>query len=1796
MQLPEGLRNLFYGLTGTKWFTADETMLRALADVLDRTGMRLESELPPLITSTKRRVRSAFESKAADYFDSSIDRFTSGNTNYVKASADASHQLADFVREAANQVEYTKGMIIGQLIQLAMEIAWAIAMSKWTFGASLTMIPIFKRIASLAIQRLLNFLFNTLVTHLVVSVAFAMIMDQLIQRLQIAQGNRKGNDNDLSKAAGVGGVIDGVFSAGLSAFGNKFADWVTNNFDDLIKINMRNGGPEIPTPPVGSKNLDEVVGDTTPPPRNGYNNVPDGTPAPKEGGPDLTTGPSSGAGRNGDGTPGPDTPVPPPGRGADTPVPPPGRGSETPVPPPAPSGARDLPETAPPGAGSPPPPRVADDMAGVLSRNVKELIQPFQRNPRPAWDNVATMGRFRDDVGKVFADNFGDQIGRDAARNLGRDYADTFAANWGTRNIGDSLARVFDNAPSGPAGRLPSETTDFLSRNLPDATVDSLAQFANDWRRTAVHFGTNMGEGAASNVLGEGFSNLILEGEFKANGMSAVAGASNAAITTGGVLGGIKGLDALENLFKSNMGAVPPPPVMESDPMAATNDSKAPVGSGNAGGTGGTGGTGGGGGSGGPGRIGGSEDGDPSGATGSPETPERVDLPDTDDSPGNKDLPDTEAPARPAPPANVPSSPEVPAAAQGGEGPRDADAAATPPRTSVDAPAPPPRAETPADMGTDRGPVSPDRGPEPVPSGNGRDLPDTSDTGAPPPGVDDPSVSRRDDRADTPLGDDAPIDTPADVDASARAETPQDVNGPDAVRDHPSGAPIAGGGFTGAPPAATGASPAGQGGDAQGAPRPGAAAPRGDGAGPSDASRTPSGQRDASGAQDDPDASAENRPDEAPEPERAFVPEPGAAEQADGPVATPQPQPNPPVTESGDGAVEAPARPSDVPAPPSETAVEAPASGPRDESQASADITGADQGQETGASHRDTETPERSDAPRPSAMESRGAAPPPPVAAATPPPETGAPPARNGSRTGRESDASDASRGRDDARARTNGMEAGGERTDRAHTQDRSDPAPAPQPEQDPAQVRADQGKAPSVIRTFTDALQGGGRPDGDLADVPPSRPEGSPDPRPVTATPDAPSGPDKRPGAQRDPGRPTSTPGPVPAGRTARMDPDTAWRTASEALKALGFGALPPRPPRSVVPDPLGDSPLTAAPRGVRAAALKPADGLESQGGAPRATTPQTTGAGPARNPAPPSSGPPSGGTPPADATHTTSPESLAEDVAGLHVDDRPGDPAPRHTGLPGPHAQGTPSPTERRSFSRLYASTLDALPADALPLTVGVDTGNGRMHGDVRIHNRFFESKTITGDGPDGPSTVREVTLRVRFDRAPGVFPTTSRDARADFTRQVEALFNDQYLLPRSGEQLHVRVVQADLLTPPEDVHATVTWRPAPPAAQPPASTPAPDAHPKALGEFLRRLGLLDGDPVRSGDTSSTEPYVARRTLDRIDVMVRPRPPRRWSDPARDLPAQEHTGLAAPSEWENARNDAPLHVVGGPHLEADYADVLTDVWAARPLGPDDLDANGAPKDPSVVADIPGADPAGPQKFVRADMNSQYINWRRFEWRRIPLANPKPGGPTHVREITFRPRISPYAGMNDAAYAKYLQDYADTLDTMVNGKFRVRGDGGVDRVLDDGTTVRVQGPGADLITKLFGEGSRPDPGDKPVSGTTADPRAGTGDQLHIRLEFADDDTPADQVHADIAIHPWDWSKPYTDQSMNAELWYDGGYPVESRVHETLHWLGLLDEYADHASFRRQGPDADGVRPGTGLMGNSWLTAAGSVI
>ncbi|RCV47615.1 hypothetical protein DEF28_25790, partial [Marinitenerispora sediminis] len=154
-----------------------------------------------------------------------------------------------------------------------------------------------------------------------------------------------------------------------------------------------------------------------------------------------------------------------------------------------------------------------------------------------------------------------------------------------------------------------------------------------------------------------------------------------------------------------------------------------------------------------------------------------------------------------------------------------------------------------------------------------------------------------------------------------------------------------------------------------------------------------------------------------------------------------------------------------------------------------------------------------------------------------------------------------------------------------------------------------------------------------------------------------------------------------------------------------------------------------------------------------------------------------------------------------------------------------------------------------------------------------------------PGGPTHLRELTLRVKFDPN-GVDPAVIADRKAAYLTTLDKVLNHQHRLPNPdgtpGDQLHVTVEDADDPGVTGPVHKHVTWLPTVDNRVPRSNENAwaVDAEPSALvHETLHPLGLADRYREHASEAA---PSVLRSRPDqsRVDhastnLMTRPNLP---------------------------------------------------------------------------------------------------------------------------------------------------------------------------------------------------------------------------------------------------------------------------------------------------------------------------------
>ncbi|HEY3506082.1 MAG TPA: hypothetical protein VGN37_25255 [Actinocatenispora sp.] len=218
-RVPQDVVNLFEGLTGMKWPQMDPDKMYELAGAYYDTGKSIQGDLPAVFNKGVSVLTEQFTMAATDPFVVSMAQFTSGSPNYLAQFAQAASEIGDFVTKTAADAEYSKLMIIAQLIELLAEIAFAIMMAEMGFFEWLFNLTIEYIITRQFIVEVLEWLFRTIVQHIIIGVATGVAMDRIIQRIQINEGHRSDFDNTLLVQAVEYGVIGGVLAGPIGALG-----------------------------------------------------------------------------------------------------------------------------------------------------------------------------------------------------------------------------------------------------------------------------------------------------------------------------------------------------------------------------------------------------------------------------------------------------------------------------------------------------------------------------------------------------------------------------------------------------------------------------------------------------------------------------------------------------------------------------------------------------------------------------------------------------------------------------------------------------------------------------------------------------------------------------------------------------------------------------------------------------------------------------------------------------------------------------------------------------------------------------------------------------------------------------------------------------------------------------------------------------------------------------------------------------------------------------------------------------------------------------------------------------------------------------------------------------------------------------------------------------------------------------------------------------------------------------------------------------------------------------------------
>ncbi|MEV8455033.1 hypothetical protein AB0467_07580 [Streptomyces sp. NPDC052095] len=223
-------QTLLMVFSGEKWPSINEDLLREAAGYYDKLIDDFK-DLQTYLVAVQNYVGESFSGQSAEEFQKYAQYLSGGgDASILMACADQAKNLAKIARDTANQAEYSKWMILGQVIQLMAEMAFEAAVS-WIPGlnaaahANTVAAEITLRIVA---QQIIKALIKSIAIHTAMSVVIGEAMDVAIQLIQKGMGNRTEWDLDATKSALGFGALQGVFGGVFSPIGGALGKKIGN--------------------------------------------------------------------------------------------------------------------------------------------------------------------------------------------------------------------------------------------------------------------------------------------------------------------------------------------------------------------------------------------------------------------------------------------------------------------------------------------------------------------------------------------------------------------------------------------------------------------------------------------------------------------------------------------------------------------------------------------------------------------------------------------------------------------------------------------------------------------------------------------------------------------------------------------------------------------------------------------------------------------------------------------------------------------------------------------------------------------------------------------------------------------------------------------------------------------------------------------------------------------------------------------------------------------------------------------------------------------------------------------------------------------------------------------------------------------------------------------------------------------------------------------------------------------------------------------------------------------------------
>ncbi|MGV0744134.1 WXG100-like domain-containing protein [Mycolicibacterium sp. XJ870] len=239
LQIPGYLQWVSY-LVGYQWPQGDED---AMYRIGGEWGVRADqmTELIPELNRMRASTSAVLQGVTAGAADGEFALLFDGDASVDKL-AEAMAALGTLSESTGKNIEYTKLQILTSLAIAAFEIAWALAQTSVTFGASAAAIPVIEGTTYAAIRQAVAMLMKDVMTDLGramtkttvhrivkksgVEASEAVGQELFIQGVQQSRGHQQGVDwnrlGTVAVANSVGGAAQGTVSIyGQRALGNS---------------------------------------------------------------------------------------------------------------------------------------------------------------------------------------------------------------------------------------------------------------------------------------------------------------------------------------------------------------------------------------------------------------------------------------------------------------------------------------------------------------------------------------------------------------------------------------------------------------------------------------------------------------------------------------------------------------------------------------------------------------------------------------------------------------------------------------------------------------------------------------------------------------------------------------------------------------------------------------------------------------------------------------------------------------------------------------------------------------------------------------------------------------------------------------------------------------------------------------------------------------------------------------------------------------------------------------------------------------------------------------------------------------------------------------------------------------------------------------------------------------------------------------------------------------------------------------------------------------------------------------